>query len=240
MVINSIQNNKIKEIVKLRDKKYRDRENLFIIEGEHLVEEAKKNNLLDEVFVVEGYDYDGVYVSYDVMKRLSSLKTPPNVLGVCRKLKEKEITGKVLILDGVQDPGNLGTIIRSAVAFDIDTIILSEDTVDLYNEKVIRATQGMIFNINIVRGKLIPIIEELKKNNYQIYVTDVNTGHDIRNTKFNDKIALVMGSEGNGVSDEVKNLSDEVIHISMNTEVESLNVAVATSIILYEVGGRNG
>ena len=174
------------------------------------------------------------------MKKLSSLTTPPGVIGVCKKLKEKDLTGNILILDGVQDPGNLGTIIRSAVAFNVDTIITSDDTVDLYNEKVLRATQGMIFHINIIRGKLVPIIEKLKEDGYKIYVTDVTSGRDIKNINSSERIALVMGSEGNGVRDEVKMLSDDIVHIHMNEKVESLNVAVATSILLYEIGGRNG
>ena len=240
MVINSMQNKNIKELVKLRDKKYRDREGLFIVEGEHLVEEAKKNNILEKTFVLEGYNYEGIVVSHSIMKKLSSLSTPSNVIGICRKIKEKEITGRVLMLDGVQDPGNLGTIIRSAVAFDIDSIVLSEDSVDLYNEKVIRATQGMIFNINIVRGKLVSVIEELKKEGYRIYVTDVTSGNNVRSIEKCEKMAFVMGSEGNGVSHDIKILADDYVHIKMNKKVESLNVAVATSIILYEVGGKNG
>ena len=153
-IYTSIENKKIKNIKKLYTKKYRDEFNEFIIEGEHLVVEAYKSGYLKYIILEENsnidINIDKIYVTENVLKYISELDTPPKVLGVCSKIKEKEIGNKVLILDGIQDPGNLGTIIRSAAAFNIDTIILSKDTVDLYNPKVLRATQGMIFNINII------------------------------------------------------------------------------------------
>ena len=142
-MIESVNNERIKEYSKLNTKKYRDESGLFIVEGEHLVEEALKKTQ-----AVEIYSLDETYtqVSESVMRKLSSLSTPPNVLAVCKKLEEGELKGNILILENLQDPGNLGTIIRSSVAFNIDTIVLSLDSVDLYNSKVIRATQGMLFN----------------------------------------------------------------------------------------------
>ena len=236
MVISSLDNSKVKEVVKLQNKKYRDETNLFVVETSHLVEEAKKAGLIKELFIYdkEFVDSDDInYVTADVMKKMSSLESPSNVLAICNKKEEKEINGNVLILDGVQDPGNLGTIIRSAIAFNIDTVILSNDSVDLYNSKVLRATEGMIFNINIIRRDLNKILPELK-NKYTIYTTNVVNGTRLEDIKVNKPFALIMGSEGNGVKDSIASYADESVYINMNDKCESLNVGVATSIILYE------
>ena len=229
-MIESLSNEKIKEYTKLNQKKYRDETGMFLIEGTHLVEEAFKNNI-----VVDAYSLDDKYtkVSEEVMKKLSNLDTPPKYLAVCKKLEEKEINGNIVILDGVQDPGNLGTIIRSSIAFNIDTIILSNDSVDLYNTKVLRATEGMIFNINIIRRDLNDILPILK-DKYTIYTTNVVNGSNLSEIKVNTQYALIMGSEGNGVKEDIASYADESVYIPMNDKCESLNVGVATSIILYE------
>ena len=151
------------------------------------------------------------------------------------KLNKNLVGNRVLILDDIQDPGNLGTIVRSAVAFNIDTIVLSKNTVDLYNPKVIRATQGMIFHINIIEKNLTEFISNLKKNQYKIFSTNVVNGKSIKNVEKGEKFAIIVGNEGKGVSNEVNSLCDEFIYIEMNNKCESLNVAVATSIILYEL-----
>ena len=236
---SSIQNEKIKNIKKLRDKKYRDKEELFIVEGVNLVEEAYKNNLLKTLIVLEGSDYsldvDTMVVTEKVMKFLSELDTPNEVMGICYKLKESEVTGNVLILDRIQDPGNLGTIIRSAVAFDISTIILSKDTVDLYNPKVLRSTQGLLFNVNILIRDLDEYIRKLKEEGYIIYGTKVDNGKNLKDIDKKDKYAVVMGNEGKGVNPNILSMCNEYIYIPMNSKCESLNVGVATSIILYEM-----
>lgn len=177
MTIDSVDNKKIKNIRKLNQKKYRDETNEFLVEGIHLVKEAYKEGLLKEVILEENeeidFKVDTTYVTYNVIKSISSLDTPYKIIGVCKKKEEKEINGNVLVLDGLQDPGNLGTIIRSAVAFNVDTIILSKDTVDLYNPKVVRSTQGMNFHINIIRRDLEHEINTLKEKGYTVYSTDV-------------------------------------------------------------------
>lgn len=242
MIITSLDNDNVKKWKKLCKKKYRDEFGIYLVEGEHLVEEAYKSGVLDKVIVLDGedYSYDNIsYVSYDVMKALSSLDTPNRIMGVCKKKESSELLGKrYLLLDGVQDPGNLGTIVRSAVAFNIDTIVLSNDTVDLYNPKVLRSTQGMIFHTNIIECDLIDVISKLHDKNITVYGTDVNNGIDARELSDLDKtsFALVMGNEGNGVRKEVKELCDKNLYINMNENVESLNVGVATSILLYELG----
>ena len=239
MVIESIDNQKIKNLRKLKHKKYRDIEEKFLIEGIHLVLEAYLSGDLLEVLLVENEHIDinvkTTYVTKDVIKSLSELQTPYNIIGVCRYKQENEIGQKVLILDDIQDPGNLGTIIRSSVAFNVDTIILSKNTVDLYNSKVLRSAQGMNFHINIIKGDIKDYILKLKKDNYKIYSTDVNYGKPIKNINNNGKYAIIMGNEGSGVSDDIKLLSDDKIYIEMNKKCESLNVAVCTSIILYEL-----
>ena len=240
MLYSSLDNKKIKMLNKLHLKKYRDREKLFLVEGEHLVSEAYKSGLLKELLLVEGFCYDIDvpinYASKGVMKYLSKLDTPSKMIGVCEK-KENKLTGnKILILDEIQDPGNLGTIIRNAAAFSVDTVILSGDTVDLYSSKVIRATQGMIFKVNIVVDNLIDVINDLKKNNYKIIGTKVSLANELKTLEKIDKFAIIMGNEGNGVKKEILDLCDTHVYIKMNGNCESLNVAVAAGIILYWVG----
>lgn len=240
MVITSVNNNKIKDINKLKEKKYRDSSNSFLVEGEHLVIEAYRENLIKELIVLDDSDFilDGiptVKVSREVMKKLSSMDSYPSVIGVANKIREKELGNSILILDDIQDPGNLGTIIRSSAAFGIDTIVVSPKTVDIYNIKVLRATQGMLFHINIIVRELDSFITKLKQDNYKIYGTKVDKGINIKNITINNKYALVMGNEGNGISDNVSKLCDEYLYIKMNDNVESLNVGVATSILLYEI-----
>lgn len=235
-MITSVNNNKIKEICKLKDKKYRKEVGLFLVEGLHLVEEAYKRNLLCEVYSLYETSYsNSTIVSLNVMKKLSFLETPPSIIGVCKFIKEREIGNKILILDNIQDPGNLGTIIRSSVAFGVDTLVLSKDTVDIYNPKVIRATQGMLFNINIITCDLVNFINDLKSKNYKVYSTNVEDGIEVKNLVICEKYAIIMGNEGNGVSKKLQDISDGNIYIKMNPSCESLNVGVATSIILYEL-----
>ena len=247
MLITSLNNDKIKDYIKLKDKKYRKMNKLFIIEGEHLVLEAYKKNLLKELILLDEtvlsaeIDVNTTYVTKEIMNKLTDLETPPNILGICEIKEESKLVGdRFLLLDNVQDPGNLGTIIRSAKAFNIDTIILSKDTVDLYNPKVVRSTQGIMFHINIIYADLEEVINDLKKKGIKIFGTDVETGMTPSSIPSTDKekFALVMGNEGNGVKDSIKSMCDENLYIKMNNEVESLNVAVATSIILYEMNRR--
>lgn len=239
MLYSSIENKKIKNIKKLYTKKYRDEYNEFLIEGEHLVLEAYKKGILKELILEEGTDFkldiETSYVTSSVLKYISELSNPSKIMGICKKIEEKEIGKKLVILDGVQDPGNLGTIIRSSVAFNINTIILSKTCVDLYNSKVLRATQGMIFNINIIERDLEEIIPKLKENNYKVYGTKVNGGKSLKNIEKADKFAIIMGNEGNGVKPEILDMCSDYIYIDMNKSCESLNVGVATSIILYEL-----
>jgi len=245
MVISSLDNKKVKFINSLKLAKKRKEYQMFIVEGMHLVYEAYKNGCLEEIYLLENEnleftcDLEITYVTYDVMQKITSLNTPAVVIGVCKIKSNNEIVGdRILVLDGVQDPGNLGTIIRSSCAFSVDTIVLSRNCVDLYNEKVIRSTQGMIFKVNVVIGDLIDIINDLKNDNYLILGTDVNKGVNVKTIKPR-RYALIMGNEGNGVSGDIKKICDKNLYIKMNSNCESLNVGVATSILLYELGGSD-
>lgn len=238
-VITSLDNKHIKNLSKLLVKKYRDQENMFLIEGEHLVEEALKVGKLKEVIKTEEYkrDFDvpTTIVTYEVIKKLTNSVTPQQIIGVVSKLEEKEIGNKILILDNLQDPGNLGTIIRSSVAFNVDTIVLSENCVDLYNDKVIRSSEGMIFYINVIKRNIYTFIDEIKSLDYQVLGTKVTNGENVKNIDVLGKIAVVMGNEGAGVRKEILDKCDKYLYIPMNKNCESLNVGVATSIILYEL-----
>lgn len=237
MLYTSKENEKIKFVRRLRDKKVRDKEGLFLVEGEHLVLEAYKQGCIKELFLEKDIlfplDVPTNYVTHDLLTYMSELKTPYPIMAVCYKLTEKELGNRVLVLDGIQDPGNLGTMIRSAVAFNIDTIVLSEDTVDLYNSKVIRASQGLIFHSNIIRKDLNVFLKDLKKDNYHLYGTRVTHGKSLKLVEKKAKFAIIMGNEGNGLKASTKDMCDEFLYIAMNECCESLNVGVAASIILY-------
>ena len=240
MLITSLENQRIKDLVKLQTKKYRDSTNTFLVEGYHLVEEVYKSNILKEVFVLEGTSIDLdipiTYVSSDVMKKISTTDTYCDIVGLCEKISSDEIIGnKILLLDDIQDPGNLGTIIRSSVAFNVNTIILSKNTVDLYNPKVLRSTQGMFCHINIITMDLVGAINTIKNKGITVYGTNVNNGEDVRNLSDTSSYALIMGNEGNGVKQELQDMCDKNLYIKMNDKAESLNVGVACSILLYEL-----
>ena len=173
MLITSLDNDRIKSYIKLKDRKYRKKTKTFIVEGMHLVLEAYKSGNLIELILekdeVLPIDVPTIYVTNEIINKISSLDNPSKVMGLCKMNDNKEVTGnKILLLDGVQDPGNLGTIIRSSLAFNVDTIVTSLDTVDLYNPKVLRSTQGMIFHLNIVNMDLTEAITKLKKEEYPI------------------------------------------------------------------------
>ena len=238
-VITSLDNKKIKNICRLQEKKYRDEVGLFLVETNNILEEAYNSNLLEEVYVLEGYECNyevpKYYVSLNVMKKISSLSSPGKVVGVVKKSPELPYKNRLLILDNIQDPGNLGTIIRCAVAFNVDTIVLGDTCVDLYNDKTVRASEGMLFKINVIRRELKSFLTELKNNNYKIYGTDVVNGQVVSEVTFSSKCAIVIGSEGKGVSKEIKKMTEDNIYIPMSYKTESLNASVAASIIMYEM-----
>lgn len=239
MLITSLNNEHIKDIIKLKNKKYRNDRSLFLVETRHLVIEAYKAGLIEELILEEDeilpLGVKTTYVSRDVMQKITDMESHSSAIAVVRKKKAEPIGEKVLVLDDIQDPGNLGTIIRSALAFNIDTIILSHNTVDLYNPKVIRATQGMIFHINIIVRDIRKTLKELKEKDYKILGTRVTNGIDARVSKTYSHFVLIIGNEGRGMSQELENYCDEYLYIKMNDNCESLNASVAASILMYEL-----
>ena len=233
MKITSLNNDKVKYWTSLKLKKNRDNAKCFLIEGDQLIDEAQKRGLV--LAKISTTDPTADYlVTKEIMAKISNQLSISNNAALVKFIPSQEIIGNVIILDNIQDPGNLGTLIRSAVAFDFPNIILSETSVDLYNPKVIRATEGMIFNVNVVRTNINTAIRNLKNKGYTIISTDVSSGNNIKEIT-NKNIAIILGNEGSGVNPELKNISDYLVNINMNKSCESLNVGVAGSILMYEV-----
>ena len=231
MIISSVDNPKIKYLCKLNKSSFRKKEGKFIVEGKHLVKEARLKNLLIEAYSIEekeGY----ITVSDNVMKKITNTDTVVSEIGLCSMIQKEELTDKLLILDSIQDPGNMGALMRSAKAFGFNTIILGNGSVDIYNDKVIRASQGAIFKLNFINASLPEFIKSL--NGYSVYGTNVVNGIPLENVKKSQKMALVLGNEGNGISKEVFDVIEKNIYIPMD-DTESLNVAVAGGIIMYSL-----
>lgn len=228
-MIESVENGKIKFLLKLKLAKFRKLENKFIVEGPHLVSEAKSAGVLIEAFSVEekeGY----TQVSESVMKKLCNTDTIVKEIGLCKRIEKNELSDKILILDGIQDPGNMGALMRSACAFGFYTIFVGTGSVDIYNDKVIRSSQGAIFKLNFLFGNVCEFIKDLK---HKVYGTNVTQGISLKEVKKEVPVAIILGNEGNGISKEVNELNLENIYIPIS-HTESLNVSVAGSIILYE------
>lgn len=235
--ITSVNNELIKELSKLKQKKYRDIERRFIVEGYHLVNEAKDYlNLVlicDEVDEVKGVE--NILVTPYIIKKLSTTSSPQNIIGVCSYFDNKNIKyfGKILLLDNLQDPGNVGTLIRSSLGFGIDLVVLSCDSVDLYNDKLIRSTQGAIFKVKVIEEDLKKAITSIKNNNIKVFGTSLQNGVELSKFDKVDNYALVLGNEGNGVSEEILALCDKNIFIEIDRSLESLNVSISGAIIMH-------
>ncbi len=236
MEITSVNNEKIKYLEKLKQKKYRDLEKMFLVEDEHLVLEALKAGYVKEIYTTNNnshYEVPTYVVTDKIMKLISNQVTSSKIIALCYQMEEKNYDGNIIILDNLQDPGNLGTIIRSAVAFNFNTIVLSNDSVDGYNPKVVRSSEGMLFHINIIRTNLEEFLDNLD-NTYTKITTDVKNGQNIKDIHFK-KCALVIGNEGNGVSKKIQDKCEVKVNLKMNNNCESLNAGVAASILMYEV-----
>lgn len=230
-MITSQDNEKIKYLIKLKQSKYRKQEQKIIVEGPHLVKEAKALGLVVEAYSIEekeGY----IQISDSLMKKIADTDTVVSEIAICKMLDKKELSDKILILDKVQDPGNLGALMRSANAFGFKTIILNVGSVDIYNSKVIRASQGAIFKLNFRYENLALYLDELK--DYKVYGTNVINGIALDEVKKDKKMAIILGNEGNGISNEVASKVNKNIYIPIK-DTESLNVSVAGGIIMYEL-----
>ena len=238
-VITSVNNTKIKNWCKYHEKKYREKDQMFLIENEHLIQEALLSNLVDTLILLEDkpihFDYNGktVYVSQEVMKKLKMSTSLPICMALVHMPKfNQNIGNKIILCDNIQDPGNVGTMIRSAYSFGFDTFVVSKNSVDLYNDKVIRSTQGALFHMNVVRANLEDFILRLKKEKYPVYATALKNAKGLSSFENKEKVALIFGNEGAGVSNKILDMADENIFIEMN-RFESLNVAMACGICAY-------
>jgi TrmH family RNA methyltransferase len=243
-MIDSIKNEKIKYLKKLRTSKYINEEGKFLIEGFHLVNEAINSDVVIELFILENTDIDFngkvTVISESVMRYLSTLESITPVVALCKKFDyEAKPYNKVVILDNIQDPGNAGTIIRNAVAFNADAVIFSENSVNIYNDKLIRATQGMFFKIKLIESSLVDYIKMLKQNNIKVYGTSLKNAKELSDCEKSENYGIIFGNEGKGISEDILNICDELIKIEMNEACESLNVGVSSGIILYYFGGKN-
>lgn len=248
--IESVKNAKIKSVKKLHTRKGREALGSFFIEGEHLVEEALKSNvIINEIYVEENFQIPSnwvinnipVYLVNDkIMNDICETKTPQGIVAVCELLGRKPLTleenGKYLLIDGVQDPGNLGTIIRTADSAGLSGVILGTGTVDLYNSKVIRSTQGSLFHLPVIKGDLVDWVEKFKKDNITVYGTALSEkAKPYKQIEATESFALIVGNEGSGLSEQLLELTDENIYIPIYGQAESLNVSIATGILLYHL-----
>jgi len=206
------------------------------VEGEHLIQEAYDAGFLAMVLWEKEASYrdvETIMVSEEIIGKLSDVQSNQGIIGVCNFPKEKDIKGHVLLLDRIQDPGNMGTLIRSALAFGFNTVVMDQ-CVDVYNPKVIRATQGAIFKINMIEVDILDFMDQHQDIDYM--VTDLSaTNHTIQD--FSHSIGLILGNEGRGVRQAILSKANHKIKIRMQ-HTESLNVAVAGSILMYELGGK--
>lgn len=239
----SLSKNEIKLVKSLQMKKYRDLHQLFVVEGVKLVEELFEQSTfkIDGVFhtpAFEGNIPRSVHtfqISESELERISGLKTPNKVLAVVKYPEHKDIDfdeeNLILILDNINDPGNLGTIIRTADWFGVHQVIASPSTVDLFNPKVIQSSMGAVYRINYHRDDLKETCIKLKNASYRLMGADLG-GENLFSVDFPQKTALIMGSESHGISEAVQEILDLSITIPQFGKTESLNVAMASGIIL--------
>lgn len=253
-LITSKDNDIIKHIKKLADKKYRDQNNCYIIEGIKLVEEAIQEEAQIEKIIIceestktaeisknlmyEIAKYDCIYVTDKIFKTISQVMNPQGIMAIIKKNKERPIIkydeDVIVALDDIQDPGNLGTILRTVDSIGLKQLIVSKGTADVFNPKVVRSSMGAIFRVEVIEVEnLKETIEMMKRNNYELVVTSLQTESSIYDVDYNKKI-IVIGNEANGVSKEIQDMADKKIKIPMLGKTESLNASVATAIILYE------
>ena len=233
--ITSLTNQYIKDLYELRKNSIKKEKNLFLVDGEDFIEMAYENNLLEEILTLEfNKKYERVnqiIVTKAILNKLSPNVNASKMIGVCKYNINNLVSGnKILFLDGVQDPGNVGTLIRTALAFSYDGVVLSNDSASIYNDKVISATKGAMFKINIYDNYS---LKQLKNDGYQIIVTSLKDAVNYKDVKLAKKFVLVLGNEGQGVKEESILLADSICKIEMDN-IDSLNVGVAGGILMNE------
>lgn len=247
--IQSDQNTTYKEWKKLLQRKWRDKFKQFLIEGPHLLEEALKTDQVMAVIVEEGTTppYDETRdrpplfeLSNDLFSELSGTETPQGIMAVIQ-LKKVELdwtNGRFLLVDAVQDPGNLGTMIRTADAAGFNRVVLGKGTVDPYNSKTLRSAQGSHFHVTLIQEDLESVLSKLKAHNIPVLGTSLD-GRSIAEFESPkaEHVALIMGNEGSGVSESILAQADSQVKIPMFGDAESLNVAVAAGVLMYWLRG---
>ena len=263
--ISSKDNEFIKHIKKLKDKKQRDLSKEYLIEGIKLIEEAiKENAKIKQIIICEDCEKtesipkelmyeiakrECIYVTNKVFENITGVTNPQGILAVIEK---KDMEGKrpseiidysqdiIVALDDIQDPGNLGTILRTADSVGLKQILVSKWTADAYNPKVVRSTMGAIFRVEIIECEdLEKTLKEIKKHKYKIMVSSLQTENSIYDVNYHKKV-IVIGNEANGVENKIQEIADEKVKIPMLGKTESLNASVATGIILYEYVRQKG
>ncbi|MGL5296200.1 MAG: TrmH family RNA methyltransferase [Culicoidibacterales bacterium] len=237
IVIESVQNPKVKEWTKLKQKKYRQQHQRFIVEGEHLVEEALAARAVEVIITTRSMltaDVPVYRVTEAILAKLTATPAHQDIMAICTMPQLSNVDGnRLLLLDTVQDPGNVGTLIRSALAFGIEAVVLGEGSVDIYNEKVLRATQGAIFHLPIVTKDLKIYIPTLQARGVAVIGTSFSHATNLSHLAIPHKWAILLGNEGQGVSEQLLQMTNENVYIEMNDQAESLNVGVAGSILMY-------
>ena len=259
-IISSKDNEIVKNVRKLKEKKYRDLENAYIVEGIKMVREAieekavirqiiicddcEKSDSIPKELMYEIAKYDCLYVTSKIFKYISEVQTPQGVLAVVEKNNRDEDINYnediIVALDDIQDPGNLGTILRTVDSVGLTQILVSKGTADPYNPKVVRSSMGAIYRVKVIESDdLLETLKEIKRNKFKILVSSLRESKSIYEVKYKKKV-LVIGNEANGVEERIMNIADEKIKIPMLGKTESLNAAVATGIILYEYVRQKG
>mgnify|MGYP000897541318 CR=1 FL=1 len=247
MFIESAHNKIAKQTVSLQNKKNRDEQQMFVVEGFKQVSEIPKDWEIEYIICTEKYkdrDFgtDKIYFTTDlVFSKLSQTKTPQGVLAAVKK-KSFDFDdvvnrkGIFVIADNLQDPGNLGSIIRTSQAYDCKGIFLSKNTADAFSSKVLRSAMGAIFNIPVFQEcDINELIEKLKLKNIKTYALAVQAKQTLCKTKFENNTALIVGNESAGIDQEILNKADAMIKIEMFGKTQSLNAAAACSIAIYEI-----
>ncbi len=244
--IQSSANPLVKQWRKLLTRKERDKTGLFLIEGIHLVEEALKNNAEVEMIIIgervspPSVDYGSVpvvVVTDEIIKLLADTEAPQGVFAVCRQQAEHHLQdGKVfLFIDSVQDPGNLGTMIRTADAAGADAVIVGTGSVDIYNPKVLRSAQGSHFHLPIIRSGLDEWFEIMAERKIPVFGTSLQGAVPYKEIERAESFALLVGNEGSGVRKELLEKTTKNLYIPIRGKSESLNVAVAAGILMYHL-----
>ena len=253
-VISSKDNEFVKHVKKLKEEKYRDINQEFIIEGIKLVKEAieekanikniiicdncEDSGIIPKDLMYEIAKYNCIYVTENILKTMSDVNAPQGILAIIsmnNKNDEIDYSQDIIVaLDDIQDPGNLGTILRTVDSVGLNQILVSKGTADCYNPKVVRSTMGAIFRIKIIECEnLEQTLKETQKNNFKIVVSSLQTKNSLYDINF-DKKVIIIGNEANGVEPQIQKIADEKIKIPMLGKTESLNASVATGVILYE------